>query len=333
MNAEICYLLLLPLRSRPPGGKPAPSPAQKDTPYFFDVDIEFVWIDEFQLVAKNIPVHIRCQALDGQVWLAECRYAFNDILSETAPGRNRAIQTELKEQLQARTGYTGAFTETYTALLLTRLNSSPDEFIDRHAGLLVRWLRSLDKPFTKAEAAEILASRTRYSERDMIVIDREGAIIIAEKGDFQFDLELLKIGNYQLLRYRLLDRTIEKHLQQLHQYVNRKLPAWLPSKYKTLRQIVTQRLSLALDFEKIDQSLLLIGDWYSAQVYRLVVEQLFLAEWKSIVQSKIDSLIAMNDIVYQELAFSWRRFLDFVQFAGWLILLVGYFILFFMNLG
>jgi hypothetical protein len=212
------------------------------------------------------------------------------------------------------------------------LDRTPDEFVDAHAATLVRWLRSLDKVPTETEAGKILGGRIHYSARDLTLVDRRGAIIIAEKEDFQFDLQLLKIGNYQLLRYRLLDRTIEKWLQQLRQYATQKRAVWWPSRRKQLQAIVAQRLSLVLDFEKIDQSLLLIGDWYSAQVYRAVVAQLSLDQWKTIVQGKIESLLALNDIVYQDLAFSWRWFLDFVMLIGWLILLVGYFILFFAGL-
>jgi hypothetical protein len=75
------------------------------------------------------------------------------------------------------------------------------------------------------------------------------------------------------------------------------LARWRRAESRTLQKVVEQRLTLLLDFEKIDQSLLLIGDWYSAQVYRLIVEQFFLNDWKSAV--------------------------GLVQLVGWLILLVG----------
>jgi hypothetical protein len=312
--------------------KPEPALAPKDTPYFFDVDIEFATVDSFQYVIEDVSIDIRCQVLDGQVWLAECHYQLTNLFGDIDLVRNRSIQKTLKERLRRKQDYSGAFVEEFTTLLLGKVEPAPDEFINCHASTLVRWLRSLDKPITESEAQEILNSRARYSQRDLTLIDREGAIIIAEKRDFQFDLELLKIGNYQLLRYRRLDREVEKSLQELRRYASRPRPAWLPAKYKTLQKILSPRLALTLDFEKTDQSLLLIGDWYSAQVYRLIVEQFFLNDWKNIAQTKLDGLVAINEIVYQDLAFSWRRLLDLLQLVGWLILLVGYFILFFVNL-
>ncbi len=335
LPAEICYLLLFPFRFTPPLGqtRPLPVPAQKDAPYFFDLDIEFLAAGERQVELEGVAVSIRFQTLDEQVWLAECRYQLNDLFDEANLPLRQAIQARLKESLQQETGYAGAFVEEYTIVLLSQVEPTPDEFVDSQALLLARWLRSLSKPLSEIEVKQILGSRARYSQRDLTVVDWGGALIIAEEGDFQSDIELLKIGNYQLLRYRLLDRAIERNLQSLRQLLTSARLLWLPSESRTVQKIVEQRLTLLLDFEKIDQSLLLIGDWYSAQVYRLIVEQLYLNDWKSIVRLKLDSQAAIDDTVRQNLAFSWGRLLDLVQLVGWLILLIGYFILFFVDLG
>jgi len=156
--------------------------------------------------------------------------------------------------------------------------------------------------------------------------------VIAEDGDYQSDIELLKIGNYQLLRLRLIDQDIDASLRALRDSLERARPAWLPTPNRTLQAVVQQRLELLLEFEKIDQSLLLIGDWYSARAYRLIVEQFYLADWKAAVSAHLNSLADIDTIVSQRLAFSWQRVLEFIQFAGWLILLVGYFVLFFVDL-
>lgn len=333
LPAEICYLLLLPLRFNPPAGpaRPLPTPRQKDAPYFFDLDIEFTGLGERQEEVVGVPVSVRLQTLDEQVWLAECRYQLADLLDDGALLQRQAVQAKLKADFRQETGYDGAFIEEYTIILLRRVELTPDEFVDSHARILARWLRAMPKQPTEIEVNQILGSRARYSQRDLTMVDWGGALIIAEEGDFQSDIELLKIGNYQLLRYRLLDRVIERNLQSLRQLVTNPRP-WLSAESRTLQKVVEQRLTLLLDFEKIDQSLLLIGDWYSAQVYRLIVEQFFLTDWKNAVQVKLDSLAAIDEIVRQNLAFSWRRLFDLLQLVGWLILLIGYFILFFANL-
>lgn len=333
ISAEICYLLLAPRQDSQLAGQREPAAVKKDVPYFFDLDIEFLNAGERHLEIDEIQIKHRRQILDRQIWLAECRFQLPHILAETTLARKQTIQAALKQQLQQEIGYTGAFIEEYLIVLLQEVPLKPDEFVLEQAPKLARLLRSTDKPLTEAETREILEARARYAEDDLTIVDWEGAIVIATDGDFQSDIELMKIGNYQLLRYRLVDREIERHLEEVRGRLAGRRRAGRRSRRKMLRQIIEQRLTLLLDFEKIDQSLLLIGDWYSADVYRLIVDQFYLDEWKGLVSAKLDQLTAIDEVVRQHLAFSWDRLLAFIEIAGWLLLLIGYFLLFFVDLG
>ena len=66
LSAEICYLLLFPPQFTQPAGqaRPLPTPAQKDAPYFFDLDIEFSSVGERQVELEGIPVFMRFQVLN-----------------------------------------------------------------------------------------------------------------------------------------------------------------------------------------------------------------------------------------------------------------------------
>ncbi|MEW5958389.1 MAG: hypothetical protein AB1801_11725 [Chloroflexota bacterium] len=330
---EFCYLLLMPRPASLPAGTREPATVKKDVPYFFDLDIEFLSAGERRLEVDGTSVNCRFQMLDDQIWLAECRFAMPDLFNESAVRGKQVVQTTLKRRFQQELGYTGAFFEEYIIVLLRDIGTTPDEFVVEGTPVLARLLRSLDKPLTDVETDQILAARSRYADDDLIIIDWEGAVVIAGDGDFQSEIELLKIGNYQLLRYRLVDRAIERSLEDLRQHVSQGRRRGLGSRRKTFQQIIEQRLALLLDFEKIDQSLLLIGDWYSAQVYRLIVDEFYLDEWKSAVSAKLDNLTAIDEIVRQNLAFSWDHFLSIIEIAGWLFLLVGYFVLFFVDIG
>ena len=361
MDLEVCYLWLVPLKAGAPSAPDTPSSAPqplaapkaapyfleldtpsgarqplaapKDAPYFLELDIEVRAVGTRQVSLDGTPVQINQQVLDDSVWAAECRYLLRDALSDTASARQRALQAALRQELVALSGRQTAFTEHYTILLLRAVAPTPDAFVDAHAVALAGLLRPLTKPLSPSDAAALLAARARYSEADLTVVDWEGAVIVAPDGDFQSDVELMKIGAYQLLRLRVLDKTIENSLRALRRNLDAARLTWLPAPNKTLQAIVEQRLALVLDLEKIDQSLLLIGDWYSARVYRLIVEQFNLGEWKSTVSAKLDSLSTIDGIISQNLAFSWRRLLDLAQFVGWLVLLVGYFVLFIVDIA
>jgi hypothetical protein len=242
MDFEICYLVLLPFQSASVLGPLVSVPAPKDAPYFFDLDIEFrsSW-GERKMKVEGTPVRIQLQVLDGLVWVAECHYRLVDAFGEMAVARNEAIQTTLKQTLRRETESTNTLAEEYTIILLPETGPTPDEFLDQHASALVGLLRSLTKRLSKTDTTEILNSRARYSERDLTVVDWAGAVVIAEGGNFQSDIELLKIGKYQLLRYRMLDQTVQQMLQNVDHHLGSTRLTWLPARNKILQSIIEKR--------------------------------------------------------------------------------------------
>ena len=78
--------------------------------------------------------------------------------------------------------------------------------------------------------------------------------------------------------------------------------------------------------------MLLIGDWYTAKLYRALYEEHYLDEWEAAIQAKLENLESIIQVIQENFEFSWSRFLELVQIAGWLLLLVGYFVLFFLDL-
>jgi len=164
-------------------------------------------------------------------------------------------------------------------------------------------------------------------------VDWEGAVIIAPEGDFQSDIALLKIGNYQLLRYRMLDESLETILDQINTEFlqNKKRPLRPGPTRATVRKIVQYRLEVMLDFERAEQNLLLIGDWYTAKLYEAIRDEFYLEDWMSAVRAKLDNLESLIETIQENLSLTWSGLLENVQLAGWIILLVGYFILFFLE--
>ncbi len=330
INLDVCFLILWPFQATSKLGPQVSVSAPKDAPYFYDLDIEFrtSW-GERQFEVEGTSVRVKLQVLDELVWVAECRYVLEDGLEAEALSRQLAIQGALKQKLWEETDAVDPLNEVYTILLFRGTTLPLDSYVDEQVVPLGHLLRALVKPPGEAAAAEIFNARARYSKRDLTVVDWSGALVFAENSDFQADIDLLKIGKYQLLRYRMLDQTVQQMLEQVRQNVANVRLRWLPTRNKTMHTIVQQRLSLLLDFEKIDQSLLLIGDWYSAQVYELIVERYALDDWKDLVSRKLENLATIDAVVRENLTFSWSRFFDLIMLIGWLILLVGYFFLFF----
>ncbi len=327
IDARIVYLILFP-HVTSVASQAQPPPLKKSVPYFLELDTELAELSQSQVSLDGCPVFIRRQVIDDLVQSAECSYTLADMLSPASNTRKQALHNKLRETILREARYSGSFFEEYMVVCLSAAPPTPGEFVRANRPALAALLRS--QSLSESEVDQTLISRAQYSERDLTIVDWEGALIIAADGDFQSDIELLKIGNYQLLRYRLLDRAIERNLERVRRELKSKRRLNFLSN-AVLRDALEQRLELLLSFEKTEQLLLLIGDWYSAQLYRLIVDEFYIDEWKAAIRNKLDQLESIIGAMRENFAFSWQRFLDIVQIAGWLILLVGYFVLFFLD--
>jgi hypothetical protein len=163
------------------------------------------------------------------------------------------------------------------------------------------------------------------------MVDWEGALIIAPNADYQSDIALLKIGNYQLLRYRMLDQSIEEMLDKINE---RFFQAKRPRPTRGLvRQIAEHRLEVMLDFERAEQNLLLIGDWYTAKLYEAIQNEFYLKDWKESLRAKLDNLESIVETIQDNFSLSWEALMDRLQLLGWVLLLVGYLYLYFLDAG
>lgn len=330
-NAELCYLLAFPDATPKSDEPPELIGGLKDAPYFQPIDINVRTLSSrFEFEVEGVQVTATRQGYDERVQIVESHYTLDDPLSLRT---RAAIQKALQEKFVPAEYTSSGMFEEYAVLLLRSVNPSPDGFIDKNATILARFIRAQRETFDERDIKDILSSRIRYSNADMTLVDWQAAVIIAPQGDFQSDIELLKIGNYQLLRYRMLDENVEASLRTISEQFRSDPSHTLrsnPSRGQ-IRNIVQHRLELMLDFEHTDQNLLLIGDWYTSQLYHAIQEEFYLTEWKAAVRAKLDNLEDLIETIQENFSLSWQSLMETVQITGWLILLIGYFILFFLE--
>lgn len=331
-SLQICYLLLFP-----EDGELLPDEARaafqlKGPPYFQPIDMRVRFLDAQTVQLEGVTVSVQPQLYNRRVRLCQCLFELTEPLTTVGIARKERVEVALQQMLLPDEVRESELWEDYTVLLVRETAVSPQEFLEIHDQPLSRLVRSQNEPFSPDEEAKILMSRLSYTATDMTIVDWGGAIVIAPDADFQSDIELFKIGSYQLLHYRLIDKRIEDRLRHLRHQLGRLTRRFSPlTSRQQMHQLVEERISLLLDFDRIDQELLMIGDWYTAQLYRTILDELYLDEWKEIVKAKLASLQEIMEVVQENLSMSWSTFLDIVQLAGWLILLVGYFVLFYLD--
>ncbi|MCI0556372.1 MAG: hypothetical protein L0287_35980 [Anaerolineae bacterium] len=329
---EICYLLAFPDSVETNSQSREQFKGLKDAPYFQPIDIDLVTLGEETIVIEGYAVMITRQRYDGVVQMVECHFDLRDPFAPSVLQERTKIQDALQSRYIPEAYRRNGLFEEYTILLVDSTQSTPDKWLEKNALALANFIRSQREVLDKEEIGKILASRTRYSTEDLTLVDWEGAVIIAPHGDFQSDIVLLKIGNYQLLRYRMLDKLIEDMLDKINEtfFQNKRRPR---ATRGLIRQIAEHRLEVMLDFERAEQNLLLIGDWYTAKLYESIHNEFYLKDWKESVRSKLDNLENIVQTVKDNFIMSWENLMDRLQLLGWVILLVGYIYLYMLDAG
>jgi hypothetical protein len=131
----------------------------------------------------------------------------------------------------------------------------------------------------------------------------------------------------------MLDKRIDEKLAYVREQFASGRPRFVfpVQSRRTVQQVIQERLTLLLDFERVDQKLLMIGDWYTAQLYRTIIDELYLDDWKTNVKQKLENMDTILRAVQDNFTVSWASLLDLVQLLGWLLLLLGYIYLFYLD--
>ena len=329
---EICYLLAFPDSDEGKTRSPEQFKGLKDAPYFQPIDIDLVTLGEETIVIEGYAIAVTRQRYDGLVQMVECHYDLRDPFAASVLPDRTKIQSALQSRYIPEAFRRNGLFEEYSVLLVSEARPTPDKWLEKNALALANFIRSQREGLEKNEIQEILSSRTRYSAQDLTLVDWESAIIIAANNDFQSDIVLIKIGNYQLLRYRMLDRSIEDLLDKINEsfFKNRRRPR---ATRGLIRRIAEHRIEVMLNFERAEQSLLLIGDWYTAKLYESIHNELYLKDWKESVRAKLDNLENIVETIQANFALSFENLMDRLQLLGWVLLLVGYLYLYFLDAG
>lgn len=329
---EICYLIAFP--DADDGKIPLVEPFKglKDAPYFRPIDIDIVTLGEETVLIEGHAVLVIRQRYDGRVQMVECRFELKDPFAASVLQERAKIQNALQSKFIPTQYRQSGLYEEYTILLVQEASPSPDKWIEKNSRALAKFIRSQREVFDKEELNEILVSRTRYSAVELTLVDWEGAVIIAPNDDYQSDIALLKIGNYQLLRYRMLDQSIDGMLDKISQtfFENKRRPR--PTR-GVIRQIAEHKLEVMLDFERAEQNLLLIGDWYTAKLYEAIQSEFYLKDWKENLKNKLNNLESIVQTIKDNFSLSLESIWGRIEMAGWMIMLIGYIYLFLADLG
>jgi len=159
-----------------------------------------------------------------------------------------------------------------------------------HEGDLAQILRAERTPFSEQEVVDALSCRISFGQEDAAIIDWHSAVLFGK--DMDDVRAVLEFANVELLEMRMLDEQLDRALDEGYEALSRR-PSLLslPGSYeKDLTHIAELQVDSALIFERVTNTLKLLGDQYLARVYRLVSQRFHLEAWDASILRKLQTL-------------------------------------------
>ncbi len=276
------------------------------------------------VVAKTYP---------PSVVIAECAVDVPHVFGVDLLELKRGLEAACRSVLS---GYRcePTFTEEYTVCCVSGYSVDPEEIVSLHQGAIVALLKDEKIALDEEEIRSTLGYHLKYAKDDLALVDWDGAFLFDPRGDFAENIELLEIANQELLRLRVLDAELDARLEETVGLLRRRGQRLLfrsGEVRRVLREITQIRATTILEAEAIDRDIKLIGDWYSARLYNLISKKLHIDEWRRNIHRNFDTLEDIYTMASENFTVSFNTTLELFSIVGWFLLLVGYFLLFFLE--
>lgn len=155
---------------------------------------------------------------------------------------------------------------------------------------LARILRGERTPLADQEIQDATSCRISYGVEDAALIDWHSAVLFGKEMD---DVRaVLEFANVELLEMRMLDGQLDTALDEGYEALARKPRLrLLPGSHdRDTTHIARLQVDGALLFERVTNTLKLLGDQYLARAYRLVSQRFHLEAWDASILRKLETL-------------------------------------------
>jgi hypothetical protein len=195
--------------------------------------------------------------------------------------------------------------ESYLAYCLLECGEDPANFIDRNRDYCASLLIG-EEPGSSLHDSQIAATLGQpfsYRIGDLAVFELDRCIIIDPRGDYEDLLLIAEHANYQLLELRVLDKLLDKWLDEAEDDIHlltagtRRLFGLRRPVEVKLAHIQALRFDALFILENLENSSKIIGDYYLGQVYARLCEIFNTAGWKWSVERRLDALQDVYDMV------------------------------------
>lgn len=161
---------------------------------------------------------------------------------------------------------------------------------------LAQVLRSERRRMAPDEVRDATSCAIAFAPEDCTFIDWNAALLFGPGLDDT--RAVLEFANAELLEMRILDQQLDAALDQAYEVLTRGRPPrfLLPGSWRTGPESIARlQVDSALLFERVTNSVKLLGDQYLARVYRLASQRFHLQAWDAGILRKLQALEDIYD--------------------------------------
>lgn len=185
------------------------------------------------------------------------------------------------------------FVEDYSIFHIEQFHPActANDLLKTHAQEMAQILRCEDERLSDEEVRDATSCRVSFGTDDVTVIDWNGAMMVGQEME---DVRgVLEFTNVELLERRYLDQQLDHALDQAYEVLAKQSFArtWWPGSFRSdLHRIAQLQVDSALLFERVTNTLKLLGDQYLARVYRETSKRFHLQGWDTSILRKLETI-------------------------------------------
>jgi hypothetical protein len=245
-------------------------------------------------LAAQFPVQTTATAL----------LALADSLAEPAPLTDaaRRLLAPWLERIRPAV-YDFAVSEMSEEYIVFQLWNHRGNWLEDRAQWIAGLVRLESEPLSQEEVSEATRLSLSYTPNDLVVLDwAAGVIADPECAD---TLQIIEFANVQLLEFRQIDDRLDDRLEAAYRLIRpERSRRWLPVRWRlhgdAVRQIRELEIEATSLFERVDNSLKLIGDHYLARVFEVAGARFHLRDWQHNIRRKLETIGDVYDLLVQQ---------------------------------
>jgi hypothetical protein len=230
--------------------------------------------------------------------------ALADRLAEPAPLTEAARRLLAPWLERIRTAvYDFVVSEMSEEYIVFQLREPRGKWLEDHADWIAGLVRLDSGPLSREEVREATRLSLSYTPDDLVVLDwAAGVVADAECAD---TLQIIEFANVQLLEFRHIDDRLDDRLEAAYRLIRpERGRRWLPIRWRlhgdAVRQIRELEIEATSLFERVDNSLKLIGDHYLARVFEVAGARFHLRGWQQSIRRKLETVGDVYDLLVQQ---------------------------------